>query len=438
MAGETQVALAVVIFVGAYALIATERLHRTVVALAGAALMLLLRVLPQNTAFAGVDWNTIFLLFGMMVIVAVTRRTGLFQWLAIKSAKAARAEPMRMIVMFSVITAVTSAFLDNVTTVLLIAPVTILIADALSVSPLPFLISEILASNIGGTATLVGDPPNIMIGSAAEIGFMSFILNLAPVIVIIFVAYLATVRWLFRRSVTISEEMRARIFEFDESKAITDRPLLRRCLVVLGLTIIGFFLHEALHLQPATVALAGAALLLVVGGAKLEEVLHEIEWPTLLFFFGLFILVGGLKEAGVIAAIAGRLLALAQTSIPLTAIALLWGSAVLSSVVDNIPFVAAVNPMLLEVAHALAPRGADFHTAVHSPQMMALWWSLALGACLGGNGTLIGASANVVIAGLAERSGNPIRFMEFMKYGVPVVIESLVISTAYIYLRYLL
>jgi Na+/H+ antiporter NhaD/arsenite permease-like protein len=277
-----------------------------------------------------------------------------------------------------------------------------------------------------------------MIGSAAEIGFMSFILNLAPVIVIIFVAYLATVRWLFRRSITISEEMRARIFEFDESKAITDRPLLRRCLVVLGLTIIGFFLHEALHLQPATVALAGAALLLVVGGAKLEEVLHEIEWPTLLFFFGLFILVGGLKEAGVIAAIAGRLLALAQTSIPLTAIALLWGSAVLSSVVDNIPFVAAVNPMLLEVAHALAPRGADFHTAVHSPQMMALWWSLALGACLGGNGTLIGASANVVIAGLAERSGNPIRFMEFMKYGIPVVIESLIISTAYVYLRYLM
>jgi len=436
--GNAQAVAAVVIFLGAYAFIATERLHRTVVALAGAALVLLLRVAGQEAAFAAVDWNTVFLLFGMMVMVAITRRTGVFQWLAIKSAKAARAEPMRMIVMFSVITAVASALLDNVTAVLLIVPVTMLIADALSVSPVPFLISEILASNIGGTATLIGDPPNIMIGSAAGLGFMSFIVNLTPVVVIIFLAYLATLRWLFRGSMELTAEARARIYEFDEGKAVSDWPLLRRCLLVLGLTLAGFFLHEGLHLLPATIALSGAALLLVISRVKLEQVLHEIEWPTLLFFVGLFILVGGLAEAGVITAIAGRLLALAHRSLPLTAVALLWFSAAVSAVVDNIPFVAAVNPMLVEVAHALAPRGADFHVAVHSPQMMPLWWSLALGACLGGNATLVGASANVVVAGVAERSGYPIRFVDYLRYGVPVVIESLVISTAYIYLRYLL
>jgi Na+/H+ antiporter NhaD/arsenite permease-like protein len=231
--------------------------------------------------------------------------------------------------------------------------------------------------------------------------------------------------------------VRARIYEFDETKAITDWPLLRRCLAVLGLTLVGFFLHESLHLLPATIAIAGAALLLVISRAELEQVLHEVEWPTLLFFIGLFILVGALIETGVIAAIAGRLLALARHSIPLSAIVLLWVSAVLSAVVDNIPFVATVNPMLLEVARALSP-GADVHAAAHSPAMMPLWWSLALGACLGGNGTLVGASANVVVAGIAERNGHPIKFMEFARYGVPVVIESLLISSAYIYLRYLL
>ncbi|UCH33772.1 MAG: ArsB/NhaD family transporter [Armatimonadota bacterium] len=437
MVGSNQAILAGGIFLGAYALIATDRLHRTVVALAGAALVLLLRVVDQSTAFAAVDWNTVFLLLGMMVIVAVTRRTGVFQWLAIKSAKAARAEPMRMILLFSAVTAVLSAFLDNVTTVLLIAPVTILIAEALSISPLPFLISEILASNIGGTATLVGDPPNIMIGSAAGLGFLSFVLNLAPVAAIIFIAYAATVRYLFRSGMTVTEEARARIYEFDESKAITDWPLLRRCLFVLSLTIIGFFLHEVVHLLPATVALAGAALLLVMSGADLEEVLHDVEWPTLLFFIGLFIMVAGLIDTGIITAITRWLLALAERSIAVTAIVLLWVSAGLSGVVDNIPFVATVNPMLLELAPGLAPPGANIAEVVRGPQMMPLWWSLALGACLGGNATLVGASANVVVAGIAERNGHPIKFTEFLKYGIPVVLESLVISTAYVYLRYL-
>jgi Na+/H+ antiporter NhaD/arsenite permease-like protein len=438
MTAHAQAILALVIFFGAYALIATDRIHRTIVALGGAGLVLALRVIDQRTAFNSVDWNTVFLLLSMMIIVAITKRTGVFQWLAIKSAKAARADPLRMIIFFSLITALVSAFLNNVTTVLLIAPVTMLIAEALSISPVPFLISEVLASNIGGTATLIGDPPNIMIGSAAGLGFVTFVAHLTPVVAIILIVYPATVRLLFRRSLVIAEEARASIYEFDESKAITNRPLLRRCLAVLGLTLVGFFLHEWLHLEAATIALAGAALLLVVSRADLEEVLHEIEWPTLLFFVGLFILVAGLVETGVIRAISSRLLSLASRSIPLTAIALLWVSAALSAVVDNIPFVATVNPMLLEVAKGLAAPGAAFNDVVHAPHMLPLWWSLALGACLGGNGTIIGASANVVVAGVAERAGYRITFAEFLKYGVPVVIESLIISSAYLYLRYLM
>jgi len=438
MALGTQSILAAVIFVGAYAFIASDRLHRTVVALAGASVVLALRVVDQRTAFASVDWNTVFLLFGMMVIVNITRRTGVFQWLAIKAAKTSRGDPMRTIVMFSIVTAVLSAFLDNVTTVLLVVPVTFVIADALGISPMPFLISEILAANIGGTATLIGDPPNIMIGSAAQLGFVSFLVHLTPVVILIFVAYLATLRWLFGRSLTVSEEARATIHEFDERKAITDAPLLRRCLIVLGLTMIGFFLHEPLHLEPATIALVGAALLLIVSGANLEDIVREVEWPTLLFFIGLFVLVSGLVETGVIHALAQRLLAVAEHSVPLAAIALLWTSAVVSAIVDNIPFVAAVNPMLIDVAKGMVSPGAPLQPVLHGPQMLPLWWSLALGACLGGNGTLVGASANVVVAGIAERNGYRIRFVEFLKYGIPVVLESLVISTAYIYLRYLM
>jgi len=438
MSGNAQPIAALVIFLGAYALIITERLHRTVVALLGAALVLVLRVVSQRAAFAFVDWNTIFLLFGMMVIVGITRRTGLFQWLAIKSAKAARAEPLRMIVMFSIFTAVMSAFLDNVTTVLLIAPVTLVIADALAISPVPFLIAEILASNIGGTATLIGDPPNIMIGSASGLGFMSFVIHLTPVIILVFVAYLASLRFFFGKSMAVSEHARASIYAFDEAKAITDWPLLRKSLAVLALTLVGFFAHEALRLEPATIALAGAALLLVISGADLEQtVLHDIEWPTLLFFVGLFVLVAGLVDTGVIHAISRPLVAGAERSVPLTSIALLWASAALSAVVDNIPFVATVNPMLLDVARRFAGSAGDVRAVMHGPQMLPLWWSLALGACLGGNATLIGASANVVIAGVAERNGYRIAFVEFLKYGIPVVIESLLICTAYIYLRYL-
>jgi Na+/H+ antiporter NhaD/arsenite permease-like protein len=441
MSAGVQPFLAGAIFLGAYALIATEKAHRTVVALAGAALMLITGLVSQRDAFcagrSGVDWNTVFLLFGMMVMVGITKQTGAFQWLAIKSAKAARADPMRLLVMLSAVTALLSAFLDNVTTVLLIAPATMLIAEALSVSAVPFLICEILASNIGGTATLIGDPPNIMIASASGLGFNSFLLHLAPVVVIIFLAYLATVRWFFRRSLSVADNAMQRLQQFDERRAITNPWLLRRCVAVLGLTLAGFFLHEPLHLMPATVALAGAALLLVVSRVKIDEVLHEVEWPTLLFFVGLFVMVAGLIHGGIIAAVSRRLLALAGRSTGLTAMALLWGSAAASAVVDNIPFVAAVNPMLVEVGRSLAAPSAGLDAALRSPQMMPLWWSLALGACLGGNGTLIGASANVVVAGLAERNGNPIRFGDYLKYGLPLMIESVAISSAYVYLRYL-
>ena len=431
------------IFVIAYAFIASERIHRTIVAVAGAAAVLALRLVDQETAFGtghgGVDWNVIFLLLGMMIIVTITRRTGIFQWMAIKAAKVAKGQPVRVVILLSAITAVLSAFLDNVTTVLFMAPVTLLIADGIGVKPLPILIAQILASNIGGTATLIGDPPNIMIGSVAKLGFLDFLVNLTPVIAIIFIIFIGCYVLLFRRQLVAPPDAEERIAGFDESRAITDRKLCVRCVAVLGLTFVGFFTHQALHLEPATVALTGAGLLLLCSGADIDEVLHEVEWTTLLFFIGLFIMVGALIETGIIGSAARLLIARAGDNPGSMALALLWISAIASGVVDNIPFVATVDPMLVELAADFAKTSVNGITPgqLQAPVMMAFWWSLALGACLGGNFTLVGASANVVVAGIAERNGHPIGFMQYLRYSVPITFITIIISTIYVWLRYL-
>jgi len=431
------------IFVIAYAFIASERIHRTIVAVAGAAAVLALRLVDQETAFGtghgGVDWNVIFLLLGMMIIVTITRRTGIFQWMAIKAAKVAKGQPVRVVILLSAITAVLSAFLDNVTTVLFMAPVTLLIADGIGIKPIPILIAQILASNIGGTATLIGDPPNIMIGSVAKLGFLDFLVNLTPVIAIIFIIFIGCYVLLFRRQLVAPPDAEERIAGFDESRAITDRKLCVRCVAVLGLTFVGFFTHQALHLEPATVALTGAGLLLLCSGADIDEVLHEVEWTTLLFFIGLFIMVGALIETGIIGSAARLLIARAGDNPGSMALALLWISAIASGVVDNIPFVATVDPMLVELAADFAKTSVNGITPgqLQAPVMMAFWWSLALGACLGGNFTLVGASANVVVAGIAERNGHPIGFMQYLRYSVPITFITIIISTIYVWLRYL-
>jgi Na+/H+ antiporter NhaD/arsenite permease-like protein len=436
-----QAILALAVFLSAYFLIATERLHRTVVALAGGAAVLALGLVPQAEAFGakgkGIDWNVIFLLLGMMIIVTITRRTGVFQWLAIKSAKAARGEPARLMILLALVTTVLSALLDNVTTVLFMAPITLLIAEGVGISPVPLLITQILASNIGGTATLIGDPPNIMIGSAAGLGFVSFLVNLAPISAVVFIGLVPMLHWMFRHELKAPPDIRERLAGFDETRAISDPRLLRRCLIVLAITFVGFFLHERFHLMPATIALLGAALLLLVSKVDFEEVLHEIEWGTILFFVGLFVMISALEQTGVIHRLAELLLAKATQSPGHTAIGLLWLSAVASALVDNIPFVGTANPMLIELAKGLAGPGMPAAEAVHTPVMMAFWWSLALGACLGGNATLIGASANVVVAGIAEKHGHRIAFGQYLRYGVPVTFMSIVLSTIYVWARYL-
>lgn len=434
--------MAGVIFLAVYALIVAEKAHRTVVALAGAAVVLALGLVDQHAAFAGptgVDWNVFFLLLGMMVIVAVTQRSGIFQWIAIKAAKASKGQPLRVILLMSVVTAVLSALLDNVTTVLLTVPISLLIADGLGIRPLPLLIAQIIASNIGGTATLIGDPPNIMIGSAANLGFADFLLHLTPIIVIVFGAFALTAVVLFRRELTTPPDAAQRLAGFDESRAITDPTLCRRSLIVTGLTLVGFCLHQSLGLEPATIALTGAAVLLVVTNVDFDELLHEVEWSTLLFFIGIFVIVSALAETGIISLGAGWLTARTQTSPGATAGILLWGSACASGVLGSIPLVAALNPMLVGLAAAMAgvPAGSVTAAALHSPVMMALWWSLALGACLGANFTILGAAANVVVAGIARKNGISIRFRDYLRYGIPATLVSLLLAHGYIWLRYL-
>ena len=420
----TTMIIALVIFIVLYLIISFELINKTVVALFGAALFMVLRIIGEEEAFRVIDWNVIFLLVSMMIIVGITKNTGLFQYVAIKAAKIAKGEPIIILIFLIIITALFSAFLDNVTTVLIIIPVTMLIAIELGISPVPFVISIAIASNIGGTATLIGDPPNIMIGSAAKLDFMQFLVNLGPPVLISLVAFNIIIYFIFRKKLKVSTERRARILEFDESKAITDKKLLIKCLAVLTLVIAGFLLHGLLHLEASIIAMFGATILMLLTGVKeIEEVLKDIEWGTIFFFIGLFILVGGLVETGAIKVAAEYIMGLTNGNIANTSVLIIWVSGIFSAFVDNIPYVATMIPLVQDMGESLG-----------SQAIVPVWWSLALGACLGGNGTLVGASANVVSAGLAGKSGYKITFMQFTKYGFGFMILTLIISTLYVLL----
>lgn len=418
--------LAGAIFIGIYALIVTEKIHRTLAALLGASLVILLKLVDQHEAFGSVDFNVIFLLAGMMIIANVMAKTGIFQWIAVEAVRRTQGRPYRLLVVTSVITAVVSAFLDNVTTVVLLTPVTFFVAQRLGTSPVPFLISQVLASNIGGCATLIGDPPNIIIGSQMGKDFNDFLLNLAPVATVALIVYLLMARWLFR------DELREAISALEpedierlvaEERKITNVPLMRMSLGVMALTIVGFLFSRTLGLEGATIAMTGAVVLMIVAKEDVHEILNTVEWPTLFFFIGLFILVGAVVKAGIISDLATGLLALTGGRTDVAALAVLWMSGIISAIVDNIPYTVTMVPLIQELGQ----------TVDKEP----LIWALALGANLGGNATIVGASANVVVASMSEARGYPITFVQYLRYGVPATLATMVVATIDIWLRYL-
>jgi len=421
-------AFAVAVFVTAYILLITDKVHRVAASLGGAALMLAAGVINAEDAFfskeTGVDWNVIFLLLGMMIIVGVLKETGIFEYLAIWSAKKAKGKPFRVMATFVLLTAVASALLDNVTTVLLVAPVTLLVCLRLGVPPVPFLVAEVLASNIGGAATLIGDPPNIIIASRANLSFNDFLINMSPIVVVLLVVYLGVCRVLFRSAFKYDEERVAQVMSLNEKEAIKDRTLLLKAGGVLALVTLGFVLHAALHTQVSVVALLGAGLLVVISGLSPKEYLGEVEAPTLVFFAGLFIMVGALIKVGVIESLSELVTDATGGNLLLASIALLGVSGVLSAIVDNIPYVATMAPLVADLA---AQEGNPGNV---------LWWALALGADLGGNATIVGASANVVVLGIAERNGYKITFLQFFKYGGIVALLTIVLCVPYLWLRY--
>ena len=426
---ENATIVAIVIFVIAYALIISEKVHRTIVGLFGAMLMILFGIIDQETAVHHIDFNTLGLLMGMMIIVNITSETGLFNFLAIWAAQKVKARPIALLVVLSTITMVCSALLDNVTTVLLTVPITFSITSQLKVDVMPYLISQILASNIGGTATLIGDPPNIMIGSAVGLDFMAFVENLTLISVIIFILVQFILIGLYHKELHTQPELQDKIMRLPADAQITDHALLKKCLAVIFLTITFFVLHGSLGLESATVALSGAGLLLLITATEDEEkivkVLSKIEWPAIFFFGGLFILVGALVETGVIRMLAAEAIHATGGDVEATAILILWMSAFASAFIDNIPFVATLIPLIQDMGQ------------MGLTNLDPLWWSLALGACLGGNGTLIGASANVVVASMSAQRGRPISFIGFMKVALPIMTFTIIISNIYIYIRYL-
>ncbi|WML49774.1 ArsB/NhaD family transporter [Neobacillus sp. PS3-34] len=426
MSNET--ALAIGIFLVAYAFIVTEKIHRTIISMAGGILMVFFGIIDQETALHHIDFNTLGLLTGMMIMVAITAETGLFHFIAIWSAKKVKGSPLKILITLGLITAFGSALLDNVTTVLLMVPVTFSITRQLKVNPMPYLMMEIIASNVGGTSTMIGDPPNIMLGSAVkELTFMEFIYNLSAISFLILLINLAVLTIIYRKQLKTSDQLKAALMALDEKKEIRDKKLLLKSLTALGLTILGFFLHQLLHIESASIALGGAFLLLLMAGEQhLDRALHKVEWTTIFFFVGLFVLVSGLMETGVIKQLADYSIHLTGGNVTSTSILILWVSAIASAFIDNIPFVATMIPMIKEMGSM----------GIHN--LEPIWWSLSLGACLGGNGTLIGASANVIVAGMAAKEGYPITFTRFLLIAFPLMILSILVCTVYIYFRYLI
>lgn len=416
--------ISIVIFLLVMVAIVSEKVHRAAASLAGAVILLVTHVLTVDSAIEHVDVNTIGVLVGMMLFVAVVKNSGLFEYIAIKSAKLTHGKPWAIMAVFTIITAALSAFLDNVTTVLLVGPMTLAITSILKVNPVPFLLTQILASNMGGTATLIGDPPNIMIGSEAGLGFADFILNTAPVIVIIMAASLLCFHLMFGRKLKVSDDAMQAVMELDENRAIKDKSLLIKSVVMIGLVVIGFMFHSSLGMESCTIALLAAVIMMIVGKQDVEDVIMGVEWSTILFFIGLFVVVGGMEENGVIDQLATLLIGMTGGNMVLTMLIILWVSAIVSSFLDNIPFVATLIPMILAIQ---AESGMD---------VTPLWWALSLGACLGGNGTLIGASANVVLSGISNKNGYPITFMSYLKVGFPMMILSVAISMVYLLLRF--
>ncbi|MEZ5116052.1 MAG: ArsB/NhaD family transporter [Candidatus Nanopelagicales bacterium] len=422
--------IAVAVFVGAYILIATERVHRVAAALGGAAIVLGLGIVGSEEAFysheTGIDWDVIFLLLGMMLVVGVVKRTGLFEYMAIRAAKTARGKPFRVMVLLILVTAVASAILDNVTTVLLVAPVTLLVCDRLALNPVPFLIAEALASNIGGAATLVGDPPNIIIASRADLAFNDFLIHMLPIVAVILAAFILMSRFLFRKALVGDPSRAEDLMALDEREAIKDRTLLIRSLVVLAAILVGFVLQRQTGVSPAVVALVGAGVLVLLSPARPVDLLADVEWETLVFFMGLFVLVGALVHVGALEKLSEQIASLTGAQLVPTLMVILIASAVLSAIVDNIPYVTAMSPVVASLIATNPELGQDG----------ALWWALALGADLGGNATAVGASANVVIVGIALRYGHKITFAGWLKYGVPTAVMSIALCVPYILLRY--
>ena len=422
--------IAIAVFVAAYIVIATEWVHKTLAALAGAGLVLALGIVGSDEIFysneTGIDWDVIFLLLGMMIIVSVLRRTGVFEFTAIWAAKRAKGSPLRVMILLVLITAVASAFLDNVTTVLLIVPVTLLVCDRLAINPVPFLIAEVFASNIGGAATLIGDPPNIIIASRADLTFNDFLVHMAPIIIVELIVFVAILPWLFRGSFTSDPERAAEVMALNEREAIEDTGLLIKCGIVLLAVFVGFVGHSVLHVEPSIVALLGAGVLVLISRSTTEQYLASVEWETLLFFAGLFVMVGALIHTGVIGNLAKQVATATGGDAQLSSMLIVVVSALASGIIDNIPYVASMSPLVAELSQGIAD----------PDQAQALWWSLALGADLGGNLTAVGASANVVAIGIAYRNGTPISFWQFTKKGAIVTFITIAIAVVYVWLRY--
>lgn len=414
--------ISIIIFLLVILSIITEKIDRTVAAISGAILMIITNVLTLDKSISYIDFNTIGVLLGMMIVVSIVKNSGLFEYIAIYTAKKSKGNPWRIMVYFILITAILSALLDNVTTVLLVGPMTIVICQILKVNPVPFLMTEIIASNVGGTSTLIGDPPNIMIGSAANLSFSDFIINLGFVVIVILISLIICFKLIYKKEINnVTNEVA--ITSLDENKAIQDKPLLYKSIVVLFLILLGFIFHSKLNIESSIVALSGACIMLVIGKQDAGEIINSVEWSTIIFFIGLFIVVGGISESGVIKNLASYLIKLTNGNTTYTMCIILWVSAIISSFLDNIPFVATLIPLIL----TMQAQGMN---------VMPLWWATSLGACLGGNGTLIGASANVVLANIGEKHGYDISFKKYFRLGFPVMLLTIFISTIYLLLRY--